>query len=125
MEQTRKSTRQRLTDCWHELGSLSGSRVSMIVRPSVFRVEDVGKDSVKVRSSTGRILNIPITQIRGVLQHVFSSSQISLHETRVRYSKDYAEFIFGLIARLPGIRVLQCGLGLVLVLDKLNPAVGA
>jgi len=97
----------------------------MIVRPSVFEVEDVGKDSVKVRSSTGRVLSIPIAQVRGVLQHVFSSSQISLHEARVRYSRDYSEFIFGLIARLPGIRVLQCGLGLVLVLDQLNTAAGA
>ncbi|MDP2858024.1 MAG: hypothetical protein Q8P50_08620 [Bacillota bacterium] len=125
MEETRKSSRQRLRECWHVLDSLSGSRVSMIVRPSVFEVEDVGKDAVTVRSSTGRMFSIPITQVRGVLQHVFASSQISLHETRVRYSKDHAEFIFGLVARLPGIRVLQCGLGLVLVLDQLQTAMPA
>jgi hypothetical protein len=123
MEETRRSSRQRLKECWHVLGSLPGSKVSMIVRPSVFHVEDVGKDAVKIRSSSGRSFSIPIAQVRGVLQHVFSSSRISLHETRVRYSRDYAEFIFGLVARLPGIRVLQCGLGLVLVLDHFQQVV--
>jgi hypothetical protein len=118
MEQKpRRTSRQKIQDCWYGIESLAGTSVSMIVRPRVFWVEEICSESVTIRANSGRLIRIPMDQVKAVLQHIFSSSEISLHEARVRYSRDYSEFIFGILARLPGMRVLRCGLGLRLMLD--------
>lgn len=115
----KKNARQRLQECWCGIQSLAGNSVSMIIRPSVFEVQAICKDYVTIKSSSGRLLEIPVDQVRAVLNHLFSTSKISLHQTRVRYSREHAEFIFGMLARLPGIRVIQCATGLILILEAI------
>ncbi len=115
----RKSSRTRLEECWTALQSLAGDSVSMIVRPSIFHIHDVCRDYVTIRSASGRVFGIPKEHLRQVLYHIFQSRKITLHQTRIRYSREHAEYIFGICARLPGIRVLECATGLVLVLESL------
>jgi hypothetical protein len=108
---------QRLRQCWHDLESLTGSSCSMLVRPRVFHVVYVEKDCIVVRTGSGRVRYIPNALLRAVLIQLFACSRISLHEVSARHSKEYAEFVFGILARLPGLRLDSSGTGLSLVLD--------
>jgi hypothetical protein len=113
----RQNSTQRFIQCWQGLESLTGSSCSMLIRPRVFHIVFVEKNRVVVRASSGRVFSIPTALFRAVLQHLFASSRISLHEVSVRHSREYAAFVFGILARLPGLRIDSSGEGLSLVLD--------
>lgn len=112
-----KTSRQRIEQCVGAIPTLVGDQVSMIIRPTLFKVEGVCKHSVSVRERSGRLSEIPMREILAALDHLFRSCRITLHETRVRYSRKYAEFVFGIMARLPGVRICSQSIGLTLVLD--------